>query len=300
MSETTPEAAPTPVAGDAHAAVDAAAVDDAAAAAEDLPPAPPLPYGARLRAARERMGLHQSHVASTLHLEERVVRALEEGCADELPALVYVRGYVRAYANLVGLAGADLMADFDQNGDPPAEHVPTRPHAPREKMPLADLPRRRAGLLFSGIVAVVVVALAGTLWAIQSAFDWSFVGNAEVPPVPPPVWRAEQEPERAAGDDIARDGDSSAGPAAPGAEQDAPVGTLEFVIRADSWVEVSDAGQRTLLKALGKAGETLTVSGAPPLTIDIGYAAGVDLRYNGEVVALGPHTQGSVAQLVLE
>ena len=314
--ETKPGDAPPPVAevegADAAAAAttadDAATQPPAANADKDLPPpAPPLRYGVKLRTARERMGLRAGHIASTLHLEERVVRALEEGREDDLPARVYARGYIRAYANLVGLSPADLVADFDQNDDQPAEQGVGRPHPPRpprQRKNLTDLPRRRPGLLFSGIVVVVVIALAGTLWAIQSAFDWSFVTNVGGPPAAQPAWRSGQNSERGSDDEAAEGGDRGEGgvsttSAAAGAGQDIPTANLEFVIRADSWVEVYDGQKRALHEAVGKAGETLSMSGTPPFTIDIGYAAGVELRYNGDLVALAPHTQGSVAQLVL-
>lgn len=315
MSEkTTPDDAPPPAAESVDAAGNVAvrpppaAPRPAANADKDLPPPePPLRYGAKLRAARERMGLRAGHVASTLHLEERVVRALEEGREDDLPARVYVRGYIRAYANLVGLSPDGLVADFDQNDDQPAEQGVGRPHPPRppkQRKNLTDLPRRRPGLLFSGIVVVVVIALAGTLWVIQSAFDWSFVTNVGGPPAAQPAWRSGQDSDRGSDDEAAEGGDGGEGgvsttSAATGAGQDIPAANLEFVIRADSWVEVYDGQKRALHKAVGKAGETLSMSGTPPFTIDIGYAAGVELRYNGDLVALAPHTQGSVAQLVL-
>ena len=301
--KTKPDDAP-PAAESADATDDAAAPPPAADADNDLPPPePPLRYGVKLRTARERMGLRAGHVASTLHLEEQVVRALEEGREDELPARVYARGYIRAYANLVGLFPADLVADFDQSDDQSTEQGAGRPHPPRppkQRQNLTDLPRRRPGLLFSGIVVVVVLALAGTLWAIQNAFDWSFVTNAGGPPATQPGWRSGRDSERGSNDEAAEGGgDVSPTSAAASAGKDIPAANLEFVIRADSWVEVYDGQKRALHEAVGKAGETLTMSGTPPFTIDIGYAAGVELRYNGELVALAPHTQGSVAQLVL-
>jgi len=65
--------------------------------------APPLGVGARLRAARERMGWALPDVAATLRIREPLLRAIEAGDAAELPALTYAVGFVRSYATLLGL-----------------------------------------------------------------------------------------------------------------------------------------------------------------------------------------------------
>ena len=69
--------------------------------------------GARLRAARERMGLDIGAVAGSLHLDRHIVVALEEDRREALPAQAYVRGYVRAYARLVGVDADQLAAMAD-------------------------------------------------------------------------------------------------------------------------------------------------------------------------------------------
>ena len=74
---------------------------------------------------------------------------------------------------------------------------------------------------------------------------------------------------------------------------------MSFRFSDDSWVEVRDGGGELVHANLARAGETLALGGNPPFAILLGYAAGVRLDYNGNPVALGPHTQQNVARLVV-
>ncbi|UTW11793.1 RodZ domain-containing protein [Marinobacterium rhizophilum] len=64
---------------------------------------------------RERQGLSQEQVASSLRLPLAQVRALEEGDYDKLPSCVFARGYLRSYARLLGVSGDDLVGEFDRS-----------------------------------------------------------------------------------------------------------------------------------------------------------------------------------------
>ena len=59
--------------------------------------------GPRLRRARLVRGLEIEDVATTTKINPTYLRFLEEERFDDLPAVVYVRGFVAAYARLLGL-----------------------------------------------------------------------------------------------------------------------------------------------------------------------------------------------------
>jgi curved DNA-binding protein CbpA len=63
--------------------------------------------GARLRRARMRRGLELEQIAQVTKINPTYLRFLEEERFDDLPAAVYVRGFVGAYARCCGL---DLRA----------------------------------------------------------------------------------------------------------------------------------------------------------------------------------------------
>jgi len=59
--------------------------------------------GARLRRARMRRGLELDQIAQVTKINPTYLRFLEEERFDDLPAAVYVRGFVAAYARCCGL-----------------------------------------------------------------------------------------------------------------------------------------------------------------------------------------------------
>ena len=67
----------------------------------------------------------------------------------------------------------------------------------------------------------------------------------------------------------------------------------------DSWVEVEDASGEIIHAELGASGESHMVHGQAPFSIVIGYAPGVRVAFNGDPVALPPHTRQTVARLVV-
>ncbi|MDF3935009.1 helix-turn-helix domain-containing protein, partial [Pseudomonas citronellolis] len=70
--------------------------------------------GEALRQAREGKGWSSSQVAGQLNLTENSLRQLELGNFDQLPGHTFARGYVRAYAKLLGMDQAQMVSAFDQ------------------------------------------------------------------------------------------------------------------------------------------------------------------------------------------
>ena len=75
--------------------------------------------------------------------------------------------------------------------------------------------------------------------------------------------------------------------------------TITLRFREDSWVEMESRG-RKLVVGIQAAGSERTVRAEPPVSILLGNAPGVVVRYRGERVDLEPHQRGKVARLVLE
>ncbi|HFE47967.1 MAG TPA: helix-turn-helix domain-containing protein [Chromatiaceae bacterium] len=70
--------------------------------------------GGRLRIERERRGLPLERVAAQLHLGADMVSALEADDYDKLPGAVFVKGYVRNYARLLGIPAEPLLAELSE------------------------------------------------------------------------------------------------------------------------------------------------------------------------------------------
>ncbi|UEO00877.1 helix-turn-helix domain-containing protein [Acidiferrobacter thiooxydans] len=110
----------------------------------------PVSPGARLRAARERAGWSVEQVAQRLRLSPSQIVALESGRREDLPPAAYIRGYLRNYAQLLGLDPQEFAKAraSDEGGPPPlpAGHGP------------APAPRMRLGPVLYGLFLVAVVA----------------------------------------------------------------------------------------------------------------------------------------------
>ena len=85
--------------------------------------------GRRLREARLSAKLSMEHVATGLHLDGKLLEALEQDKYDELPEPAFVRGYLRGYARLLSLPPGPIIEAYDRHGFKP-------PHL------IADIARR--------------------------------------------------------------------------------------------------------------------------------------------------------------
>ena len=75
--------------------------------------------------------------------------------------------------------------------------------------------------------------------------------------------------------------------------------TIFFKLDRDSWIEVYDSGHNMLFKRLAKSGEELTLSGIGPFSVLLGYAPGVEVKFNGEPFDPGPYTNAGIARFKL-
>ncbi|WP_075181494.1 cytoskeleton protein RodZ [Pantoea sp. 1.19] len=117
--------------------------------------------GARLRAAREQMGLSQQNVAERLCLKLSTVRDIEEDKAPADLASTFLRGYIRSYARLVHVPEEELLPML-------ANSAPVRPSKvqPMQSFSLGKRRKKRDGWLmtFTWLVLFVVIGLTGAWW----------------------------------------------------------------------------------------------------------------------------------------
>ncbi|HEX4940544.1 MAG TPA: RodZ domain-containing protein [Candidatus Kapabacteria bacterium] len=75
--------------------------------------APAVSPGAQLQKARKERNLEIPAVAEQLNLSPGVVRALEADDYRMLPNATFVKGYLRSYARVLGIAGDDLVRAYE-------------------------------------------------------------------------------------------------------------------------------------------------------------------------------------------
>jgi transcriptional regulator with XRE-family HTH domain len=106
-----------------------------------------LPLGQILRAEREKKGLSLSEVAEGTRVKVQVLEALEINDFRNMPATVYAKGFIKLYAEFLGLDSAPLIAQYvAQHAAAPRRPSlqtnsaarPTEPAAPPPTRPAAE------------------------------------------------------------------------------------------------------------------------------------------------------------------
>lgn len=223
-----------------------------------------LPLGARLRSARKARALSLEQAGQLLHLEESMLRAIEEDRFEALGAPVFVRGYLKAYAGLLGLSEESVLDAYRQAD--PASVLPPKIVRDRDELPPVG-PRLPVALTIAG---------AGVLVFVLLFFLFRSGGESRVPvPVPDSGTPAEVAV-------LPVETPSVELPAAPAPEAP-PVaaGTLVLEFVEASWVDISDSSGR-LLSGEQPAGSRQVLSGKPPYTVALGNVPGVRLSIDGQ------------------
>ena len=68
--------------------------------------------GAFLREARENTGRTVEDVTTTLRIGAKFLKSIEDGRFDDLPGPTYATGFIRSYADYLGLDSDALVAQF--------------------------------------------------------------------------------------------------------------------------------------------------------------------------------------------
>lgn len=122
--------------------------------------APRVNPGETLRKVRESRDLALDDVAVQLNLTAQALRHLEEGAFERLPGHTFARGYVRAYAKLMGLDPNRLVNDFDQYTGTDASGASVA------SLVRIEEPARLSQSLvkFFSVVVLLALGAAGFLW----------------------------------------------------------------------------------------------------------------------------------------
>ena len=82
-------------------------------------------------------------------------------------------------------------------------------------------------------------------------------------------------------------------------ELTAGMGAAQFSFANDCWIRIVDADGKEISSGLKRAGESISVTGKAPLDVRLGYAKGVSITYNGEVVDFSSAVRGATARFKL-
>jgi cytoskeleton protein RodZ len=236
----------------------------------------------RLRAAREARGISVDEVAHDLHLDREIILSLEAADYAVLGAPVFVRGYLRSYAHLLGLPEDEIVAGVAVPDPGPEEF--------RTMSTRTEVKQGASMVNFVLWVLLAIVVLAGVVYLLVgddkrpvSEIDkGEFVAPATTSAIDATVV-----------EDIAAEEMLATGAAViePEVAVDEPAELvvempllvqLKLTFTEECWVEVSDAHNR-LLYGLEKPGTSVNVEGVPPFRLFLGNVNSVTLELGGEV-----------------
>jgi cytoskeletal protein RodZ len=138
--------------------------------------------GNSLREARVRRGVDFAQAELATKIRGKYLRALEEEQFALLPAQTYVKGFLRTYAEYLGLDGQLYVDEFN------SRFVAGDDHEPRARRSASARPQRRHRRLETNVVLVALGAIAVLTVIVISAWKASGGGGGS-PPATPTVSR---------------------------------------------------------------------------------------------------------------
>ena len=106
--------------------------------------------GERLLAARQAKSVTVAEIAKELHISEQKVEALERNEFETLGAQVFAKGYIRKYAQMVGVDADEIVADYVEIAAADTQPLFKARRRPRREM--------SPGPWIAVIVLIVVIA----------------------------------------------------------------------------------------------------------------------------------------------
>ena len=264
-----------------------------------------LGIGERLRNAREAKGLSLRAVADLTRIRAVYLQALEEEQFDQLPGAVYARGFLRTYADALGLDADRLLDAYPGalEAPPPAPigtaaEIPIQPAAPRSRLRI--IATYVAVVLGAGLLAIGVIGYL-QLRQFNEPVPPEAVAppespGAEPPAMPPaPPAAAPAPPQGGAIDSGAKPAEPPVAmpepppPPQPEPPQPAIIDGVSLEIRTQgtSWLRVTADGAR-VFQGLLHEGEARSWQARRRLTIRVGNAPAVQVSVNGRRVAAPP------------
>ncbi|HYX76467.1 MAG TPA: helix-turn-helix domain-containing protein, partial [Gaiellaceae bacterium] len=128
--------------------------------------------GSSLRTAREHRQLQLSDVERATNIRSKYLAALEDEQFDVLPGTAYVKGFLRTYADFLGLDGTTFVEEFNERYAPAELPEATAPVRVRK-------PRRLVGAWL--VVIPLAVGIGLLSWRLASGGGDGGQRRAEIP-----------------------------------------------------------------------------------------------------------------------
>lgn len=226
-----------------------------------------MPVGDILRKTRAYYNLSIEDVEGALRIRASQLTALEEGQIEKLPGRVYAIGFVRAYAEFLGLDGDKMVYLFKSQlgGNKPRPELNFPVAASESKLPnLYILLASFAGLV---LVVGIYLAMGQTKQPRQEIPEVpvAMKQEAAIPygPPEPPADMAMSDPE---------------------ADVTAPRNRVVINVTGNSWVEIRNSKGKAILSRILKKGDSYLVPDEEGLIMDTGNIGALEFTVDGKVL----------------
>jgi cytoskeletal protein RodZ len=261
--------------------------------------------GRKLKNRRERLGLTLEEVERSTRIRTNRLEALEAGEFDTLPSEVQLRGFLRNYADFLGLEPGEILASYDTTRGGERKHrlqlLQSQSQSRRTLGTGGPGRRSITELLLSGLIVAAVAAVF--IWGLGSIV--ASLNAAEPTKVPVTLLSINEPTERPTSTSTPEPQRSLEGLAVTAlADTDTlPTSTLilpvldsvrlELIAISGTWVRLSVDGEEVFQGRMAP-GDQLDFTGEEAIELVTGNAGGLRVIFNGQ--DQGP--LGDLAQVV--
>lgn len=287
--------------------------------------------GATLKAEREKRGLTLKDIERETSIRAAYLEALENGRYDVLPSEVYVKGFIRNYAEFLHLHAEQLVQEYREeihgaDVEPIAQAAPTTTSIVNERAPFSSgsdfherVEKSHGRQIAFALVAAVVIAFVGSIYyffgddpsAAKPQQTAQQTGSQKPPaqapttqpsePMQPSQVKTTQPQTQSAPAQSTAQKQPSL-PTAP--NQPTTIGNTASAAAGQSdvtaiftgrcWVQALADG-KVVYEGMAEANQTLRWTGQKDVIVTVGNAGAVDITYNGQRIGkLG--TEGAVVE----
>jgi cytoskeleton protein RodZ len=258
--------------------------------------------GQKLKAAREAQGITLQEVSSRTRIQNAFLEKIEQGELEGLPGFSFVRGFIRNYAQMLGIDDPELLEQLQAMGRVAQATPPPPMKSSTERLLDAE---HGAGLPWPRLVLLALLTIL-LLWVGYLLVRVFLPSDAayEAPPAKAPVVQAPAAARPAAPIPAATPAPAPAVGAgvasAPAGRTAAPPSALRVTVRGleDTWVRYA-LDRKPPMEILMHPAESATLDADDEVRLTIGKSQGVSVYLNGEEVVLPAERDRLVADLVL-
>ena len=246
--------------------------------------------GMRLREERLSKGIKTTAVAEKLHITNHYVKAIEADSFEKLPGTIFIRGYLKNYAELLNLNPSEIVGLYEKT-------VSQSINGSKSKASSYKLKPRNRIFVISSVILFIILFVALWIYDIiygeESTADFSdtdalgenqrnqpkaLLDSGKFLPKGNEVSISQNgsvfaELGRRSASDSDRNKIINFNPSGPD--------TLDILFSDESWIEITDVSVGKHFREIMVTGDFLRVKGEAPFTVLVADAPAVRIRFNG-------------------